>query len=844
MTDQAILNLDPTTTDAIKDTSLYWRITPLGEQVLEPVNGQAFDRLGARATLEETFRDHFSEEDKLYIVAGSDSGHLIEHIRRTSTPKGSRFLFVDTPAVHAALKDKGVFEKLPMHIRCATADNWKDEADDFHLKDYLYIDGVEVVFSLAARSSDSQDYVQLAWGIRETMAATRWEALAGLGSESFILRQIENAADNFLSATAWRGALKGHTGILLAGGPSLDSALDWVKQHREKLVVLAVSRISKRLLDVGIEPDFVVSVDPQDESYEISRDMLRFSKAVTFINQYHVPPRLLGQWPHRSFYLGSVLPWQSKLNPAEPLTGAGPTVTNTTLDFACALGLSQIVLAGVDLCFTPEGHTHALGSFERKVGPRFALTQLEVETNDGQYANTTSDYAAAIKVIEFQAQRLNSEGIEIINPSPSAARIPGVKHVAFETLNLCTPPMSGPLQIGENEDTIINRLRHARAVAREMQQKLEEIKSLNKELQHARKIVEKIFDKDGVIHNRNLRKRLDKLEISIKSDFPDISRLIQQCSTHAFLRVMKSTQNVDDLDAKEIQTALATYYDTYIQGADRLRQMIGRGLDRARWRVREYEGTTALPELAERWLVDQEAGRFMFWLNSHKNSASGYDEETNKALARLQTAWEEDLSMAGGRHLERLKPLADLTAAHARIEQLFAQHNASGIRKVIAGLHEAPDALAAAPYLELAEGLAADLDQRSDEALGHYDAVLQSDQRQLWSTALLRIAGWALRNGHTDHARQALECLESLSPRYRPQYADVLAATGDLQGAIDVYERHLDEHPDDAYGMARLTRLLINAGAREAAELMLEHIESRPGAGELVAPLRQLLNKK
>ncbi|MGQ9724979.1 MAG: hypothetical protein ACUVVU_06450, partial [Tepidimonas sp.] len=186
-----------------------WRVNRFGERVLEAVNGEAFDKLGARLTLEEAFRGRLDAQDTLYVIVGSDSGHLVEYVRRQSPPRGTRYLFVDPPGVHAALHAAGLLDDLPSHIRCAPAHTWTEAAQALHLTDYLYIDAVEVVFSLAAQSSTASEYVELAWGLNETVASLRWQAFVARGSEAFIASQIVNAADNVHSAARWRGALAG-----------------------------------------------------------------------------------------------------------------------------------------------------------------------------------------------------------------------------------------------------------------------------------------------------------------------------------------------------------------------------------------------------------------------------------------------------------------------------------------------------------------------------------------------------------------------------------------------------------------------------------------------------------
>ncbi|WP_185975058.1 6-hydroxymethylpterin diphosphokinase MptE-like protein [Tepidimonas thermarum] len=840
MTAQAHPNPSIETGADTGDTAPPWRVNRFGERVLDAAGGELFDKLGARLTLKEAFRGQLEREDTFYLVAGSDSGHLIDHVKQLSPPPGTRYLFIDPPAVHQALADAGLLEGLPPHIRCASVGNWVEAAQSMRLSDYLYIDRLEVVFSLAAQSPDVPIYVELAWDLQQTADTLRWQALAQRGSEAYIACQLDNAADNITPAGVWRGALAGRTGVILAGGPSLDAMLDWVRQHRHQLVILAVSRISRRLLEVGLEPDFVVSADPTRMSYEISREMLRFGEAVSFVNQYHVHPRLLSQWPHRSYYLGPLLPWSSPLNPVNPLVGAGPTVASTALEFAAALGLSRVILAGVDLCFTPEGFTHARGSNERKAGPRFDLTPLEVETNDGRKASTTADFASAAQMLEAQAQRLAKQGLTIVNPAPGAVRIPGITHRSLDDIALEDTPLQRPLRADKAVDTPQQRLHHVQAVIRALQSKQDEIQRLEADLRDARRIVAKVFDQHGVIHNRNLRKRLDRLEAELQERYAETSRLIQQCGVHAFLRAMRSTQDMDNLDGKAVQDALAAYYDTYLAGAQRLRHMIDRALERARWRAREYRGAS-IAELAPAWLAAGEPGRVVRWLRAREADSVHLSATEAEALTSLKRALTADLQQEDGQHLARARAHADLRAAGVRLVHLLGQRDRDGIRNLIAGLEQAPDAQAASPYLALARGMLAELEDRTDEALGHYDAVLQSDQRSLWPTALLRIAGWALTHGQTEHAKQALECLAGLSPRYRPQYADVLAATGDLQAAIDVVEQHLASHPGDLHAMVRLARLMLNAGSREAAQLMLDHVESQPDGAALVAPLRRLM---
>jgi thioredoxin-like negative regulator of GroEL len=210
-------------------------------------------------------------------------------------------------------------------------------------------------------------------------------------------------------------------------------------------------------------------------------------------------------------------------------------------------------------------------------------------------------------------------------------------------------------------------------------------------------------------------------------------------------------------------------------------------------------------------------------------------------LETLRAAWKKELSQAEGIHMARTRAQADLRAARVRLQHLFAQGKAEDIRNLITGLQQVPPERDPKPYLALAEGYLAELENRPNDALGHYDAVLQSDRRELWIDALLRVSHWTLQTGDVDSARQTLALLAELDSRYRPAYGDLLAGTGDLPGAIDVYEHHLRDRPDDTHAMSRLAQALLQAGHTDAALVLIEHLAQLPDGASAAAALRQRL---
>jgi predicted negative regulator of RcsB-dependent stress response len=414
----------------------------------------------------------------------------------------------------------------------------------------------------------------------------------------------------------------------------------------------------------------------------------------------------------------------------------------------------------------------------------------------------------------------------------------GVEHIRLQDIQLDDQALGRPLPPPVT-DSRAGRLRHAEATLDELERTLSTLQRMEDTLRQAHRITDKLFDESGTIRNRNLRIRLEKLEHEVESQFPEISRLVRQCSLRAFLRALKQTRELESLDALETKEAAQHYYNAFLEGTQRLRALIQGGIDTARIRIKEYRQTTPLSRLAPVWLRRGEPGRFLRW--QQDNETGTLRDDDRQALETLRAAWKKELSQAEGIHMARTRAQADLRAARVRLQHLFAQGKAEDIRNLITGLQQVPPERDPKPYLALAEGYLAELENRPNDALGHYDAVLQSDRRELWIDALLRVSHWTLQTGDVDSARQTLALLAELDSRYRPAYGDLLAGTGDLPGAIDVYEHHLRDRPDDTHAMSRLAQALLQAGHTDAALVLIEHLAQLPDGASAAAALRQRL---
>ncbi|HOV64692.1 MAG TPA: DUF115 domain-containing protein, partial [Spirochaetia bacterium] len=159
------------------------------------------------------------------------------------------------------------------------------------------------------------------------------------------------------------GRFSGLPAFICAAGPSLDASLPLLSEIRKRFVLIAVDTSYRSVLEAGVDPDFVVVVDPQ---YWNSRhlDWVRSSRAV-LISESATHPRVFRTPVLRTFFAASLFPLGTFLENyigKKPQLGAGGSVSTTAWDFARICGAVPILFAGLDLGF-PDKQTHYRGSF-------------------------------------------------------------------------------------------------------------------------------------------------------------------------------------------------------------------------------------------------------------------------------------------------------------------------------------------------------------------------------------------------------------------------------------------------------------------------------------------------
>lgn len=798
-------------------------INTYGERYFFNINRNSFDKVAAAALFDAQFGTEFFREDSLNVIIGTDSGLLPQYLQARQLPKGTRYIFVEPSGVLQSLKQNGLFDELDERITCIDLTQWHDATENFRINDYLYINSVRSYNSVCAQDDYINEYAELSWHLTEVLSQLHWRITVELGCEAFISRQIENVAENRLPAKLLEKAFAGKTVLLLAGGPSLDTALPWLKCHREEVVIFAVSRISRQLLQANIEPDFVFSVDPTELSFDISKEMLAFSGKPVFVYSYHTVPTLVNQWHGRGLYLGQRLPWVSSLNQVN-IDSVGPTVTNTALNVAYHFGFKRIVLAGVDLCFTREGFTHASGSDEHLAGPRFNLTSLQVETNDGFMAPTSCDFAQAILSLGAQAKQLVAKGCQIINISGSSAKVNNVDYVPLSEIELRDGSVNMEEILVERFGQTLELDDFHKRILGELERARFQIKTIARLAENASRINEDMYNADGVIENYKDKKRLDQIEKRFKREHRHFSKLVKSFGIRRFIKLTKPFTD-EEWSAEEAKQLGNTFYEAYREGTAKLTRLLNDASRRVTARQQEYSDSPDFDLLLTQYKKDRSFARVKLW----KSKIAEVPAHVQAEFLELEKSLEDIVGDKNTRHFARAKSYCDLSNLKQRAALLFKHKKVEELADLISSLEKRPDQCDVEPYRQLIIGYLSELHSEPGQALDAYQQVVDQGG-VLVEQALIRIADIGLEGGDVFIANLALQCLSQLNAVYLPLYAEMQRLHGDVLVAIDAYGEYIAQFPLDTVTQMKLVDLYAEQGIFDAADMMLDHILTRkPG---------------
>ncbi len=293
-----------------------------------------------------------------FVMGGFGLGYHLRALARRL--KGDSFIVVTEPnlaLIRAALETVDLTDLLTDN-RCVILTG--SDKGEMHSRlgphNTLMMMGAQFVTHPASEQAAGAFHAHMRQLVTDYMTFCRMNIVTLVTNSRITCRNIANNLPKYLATPpidVLRDRFKSVPGIVIAAGPSLRHHIDRLADLQGRAVLVSVQTTFKMLLECGIEPHFVTSLD----YHEMSR---RFFEGIPGDCRTHLVAEPKATWHVADSYRGPVSMLDNpfaRLCVGDPLAArsglkAGATVAHLALYLAVYLGCDPIVLVGQDLAYT------------------------------------------------------------------------------------------------------------------------------------------------------------------------------------------------------------------------------------------------------------------------------------------------------------------------------------------------------------------------------------------------------------------------------------------------------------------------------------------------------------
>ncbi|MGF6401969.1 hypothetical protein ABH905_005635 [Pseudomonas frederiksbergensis] len=219
------------------------------------------------------------------------------------------------------------------------------------------------------------------------------------------------------------GSRNGQEVFVIATGPSLEQhfeVLRAIRSQDERPLFICVDTAYRPLLDHGIRPDVVVSIDQRISGRHLPPEG---TVDITLAYMPMVDPQVLVAWqgPRYAGYSASPIYQQMRQQWPKGELYVGGSVIHPAVDLAVKMGAVQITLFGADFAF-PNDKTHA-GWNDGDLGPQLGAAKHWVLDGHGQRIKTQLNFRSYL--CELERFIAGHPQVRFYNSSRAGAMIAG-----------------------------------------------------------------------------------------------------------------------------------------------------------------------------------------------------------------------------------------------------------------------------------------------------------------------------------------------------------------------------------------------------------------------------------
>ncbi|MEG6584992.1 motility associated factor glycosyltransferase family protein [Dendrosporobacter sp. 1207_IL3150] len=253
------------------------------------------------------------------------------------------------------------------------------------------------------------------------------DSLIGLAHNMKNLKKIPMTTD----VAALKGCFTGYPAFVVSAGPSLDKNIEYLKNIENKGIIIAVDTIAEKLVNNGIKPHFIASV----ERINVWEYFFQ-NKPMYYDNSYLVAPPVLQPEAIDAFNGRAILPMRQSVREYKWLTGLlglsldhmiwmGASCAHVALGFASHIGASPLVIVGQDLAYGDDiSKTHAAGTeydIRPEEEPEEILSVVGYYDKEVKTQPIWNDFRLIFE------DRIKDLDVRVINSTEGGARIHGTE---------------------------------------------------------------------------------------------------------------------------------------------------------------------------------------------------------------------------------------------------------------------------------------------------------------------------------------------------------------------------------------------------------------------------------
>lgn len=210
--------------------------------------------------------------------------------------------------------------------------------------------------------------------------------------------------------------------IIVAAGPSLDKNIEQLKLAKGRAFILAVDSSIRMLLKHNIQPDVIVTIDPDKERILFENDLAKrtpiiYSSWSTYDAIYKLTGRKI--FCNTNQFTADFL---KLLDKKEPYIVCGGNVATTAISIAHYLGFENLITIGLDLAFAGDKKHASVAYDDGGINEKESVLYDYVEGQNGEQLLTYKNFVYYKKAIEENMQNLNWN---LINATEGGALIKG-----------------------------------------------------------------------------------------------------------------------------------------------------------------------------------------------------------------------------------------------------------------------------------------------------------------------------------------------------------------------------------------------------------------------------------